>query len=45
MRRRGNAAAPAGRLERGFSPWQRAFVLKEILGAPAATRAFDDDRF
>lgn len=33
------------RLERRFTPWQRAFVLKEILGAPAATRAFDDGRF
>ncbi len=32
------------RLERRFTPWQRAFVLKEILGAPAATRAFDDGR-
>ncbi|MEE2940658.1 MAG: hypothetical protein VX460_09770 [Planctomycetota bacterium] len=33
-----------GGLERRFTPWQRAFVLKEILGAPAATRAFDDGR-
>lgn len=41
----GAAQRGIGRLERGFSPWQRAFVLKEILGAPAATRAFDDDRF
>ena len=30
------------RLERRFTPWQRAFVLKEILGGP--TRAFDDGR-
>ena len=41
----GAAERGLGRLERGFTPWQRAFVLKEILGAPAATRAFDDDRF
>lgn len=33
-----------GRLERRFTPWQRAFVLKEILGPPAATRSFDDGR-
>ncbi|MEC8511683.1 MAG: hypothetical protein VX015_06015 [Planctomycetota bacterium] len=33
-----------GGLERRFTPWQRAFVLKEILGPPAATRTFDDGR-
>ena len=33
-----------GNLERRFTPWQRAFVLKEILGPPAATRAFDEGR-
>lgn len=29
-------------LERRFTPWQRAFVLKEILGPPAGSRPFGE---
>jgi len=32
------------RLERRYSPWQRAFVLREVLGPPRSKSLFDDPR-
>ena len=43
--RRSGATRHRPRSSAASVPGSAAFVLKEILGAPAATRAFDDDRF
>ena len=38
---KGPAETPLERIQRRHSPWQAAFILKEVLGPPASSRSYD----